>query len=89
MLMSGLCVLVGLLTMLFSRRSVYFRLFMLANVVMVCRFKVVMGGCLMVCGSGVMMLAGSVLLSFRHLNRHVKALLHKRIRFGTEQDTPI
>ena len=40
---------------------------MLANVVMMCRFKVVMGGCMMVCGSGVMVFAGCVFLFFRHL----------------------
>jgi hypothetical protein len=89
MLVGGLRVLVGMLTMLFSRRSVYFRLFMLTNIVMMCRFKVVMGGCLMMCGSSVMVLAGSVLLFFRHLNRHVYVLLQKMIRFGTEQNAPI
>ena len=62
--------LVGMLAMLLSRRSVYFCLVMLTNIVVMCRFKVVMGGCLMVCGSSVMMLTGSVLLFFRHLNRH-------------------
>ena len=56
---------------------------MLTNIVMMCRFKVMMGGCLMVCGSSVMVLAGSVLLFFRHLNRHVNILLNKMIRFGT------
>jgi hypothetical protein len=85
MLMGGLRVLFGVLAMLLSRCSVYFRLFMLTNVVMVCRFKVMMGGCLMVCGSSMMVLTGSVLLFFRHLNRHVNVLLQKMIRVGTEQ----
>ena len=57
MLMGGLRVLVGMLAMLFSRCSVYFRLLMLTNLVMMCRFKVLMGGCLMVGGSVVMMLS--------------------------------
>jgi hypothetical protein len=81
-------VLVGMLAMLLSRRSVYFRLVMLTNIVMMCRFKVVMGRCLMMSGSSVMVLAGSVLLFFRHLNRHANVLLKKMIRFGTEQNCP-
>ena len=89
MLMGDLCVLVAMLAVLLSRRSMYFRLVMLTTVVMMCRFKVMMGGCLMVCGSSVMVLAGSVLLFFRHLNRHVNVLLHKMIRFGTVQNAPI
>jgi hypothetical protein len=85
----GFGVLMGMLAMLLSRCSVYFRLVMLTNIVMMCRFKVMMGGCLMVCGSSVMVLAGSVLLFFRHLNRHVNILLNKMIRFGTEQHAPM
>jgi hypothetical protein len=79
MLMGGLGVLFGVLAMFLSRCSVYFRLFMLTNIVMMCRFKVVMGGCLMVCGSIVMVLTGSVLLFFRHLNRHSTVLLNKSV----------
>jgi hypothetical protein len=89
MLVGGFGVLVSKLAMLLSRRSVYFRLVMLTNIVMMCRFKVMMGGCLMVCGSSVMVLAGSVLLFFRHLNCHVNTLLNKMIRVGTEQDAPM
>jgi hypothetical protein len=89
MLMGGLRVLFGMLTMLLSRRSVNFRLVMLTNIVMMCRFKVVMGGCLMVCGSSVMVLTGSVLLFFRHLNRHVNVLLNKMIRFRHGAKCPI
>jgi hypothetical protein len=89
MLMGGLAVTIRILAMLLSRRSVYFRLVMLTNIVMMCRFKVMMGGCLMVCGSSVMVLAGSVLLFFRHLNCHVNTLLNKMIRVGTEQDAPM
>jgi hypothetical protein len=79
MLMSRLRVLFGVLAMLLSRCSVYFRFVMLTNVVMMCRFKVMMGGCLMVCGSSVMMFTGSVLLFFRHLNRHTNILLNKAV----------
>jgi hypothetical protein len=89
MLVGGFGVLVGMLAMLLSRRSVYFRLVMLANVVMMRRFKVMMGGCLMMCGSSVVVLAGSVLLFFRHLNRHVNILLSKTTRIGTRQDAPV
>ena len=89
MLMGGLCVLFGMLTMLLSRRSVNFRLVMLTNIVMMRRLKVMMGGCVMVCGSSVMVLASSVLLFFRHLNRHVNVLLKKMTRFGMEQNAPI
>ena len=89
MLIGGLGELFGMLAMLLSRRSVYFRLVMLTNIVMMCRFKVMMGGCLMVCGSSVVLLAGRVLLFFRHLNRHVNLLLNKLIRFGTEQNAPM
>ena len=85
MLMGGLRVLFGVLAMLVGSRSVYFRLVMLTNVVMMCRLKMMMGGCLMMCGSSVMVLTRSVLLFFRHLNRHVNVLLQKMIRFGTEQ----
>jgi hypothetical protein len=42
-----------------------------------------------VCGSSVMVLAGSVLLFFRHLNRHVNILLNKMIRFGTVRNAPM
>ena len=70
MLMSGLCVLVAMLAMLLSRHSVYFCLVMVAHVVMVRRFKVVMGRCVMMSGSSVMMLTSCVLLFLRHLNRH-------------------
>jgi hypothetical protein len=89
MLVGGFGVLVSKLAMLLSRRSVYFRLVMLTNIVMMCRFKVMMGGCLMMCGSSVVVLAGSVLIFFRHLNRHVNILLNKMIRYGTEQDAPM
>jgi hypothetical protein len=89
MLMGGLCVLVGVVAMLLRRRSVYFRLFMLTNLVMVCRFEMMMGGCRMVCGGSVMVLTCSVLLFFRHLNRHVNVLLKKMTRFGMAQNTPI
>jgi ubiquitin C-terminal hydrolase len=65
MLMGGLRVTVRILAMVLSRRSVNFRLVMLTNIVMMCRFKVVMGCCMMMCGSSVMMLAGRVFL-FRH-----------------------
>jgi hypothetical protein len=88
-LIGGLGELFGMLAMLLCRRSVYFRLVMLANVVMMCRLKVMMGGYLMVCGSSVVLLAGRVLLFFRHLNRHVNLLLNKLIRFGTEQIAPM
>jgi hypothetical protein len=88
MLVGGLCVLVGVLAMLLSRRSMYFRLLMLTNIVMMRRFKVVMGGCRMVRRSSVMVLTGSVLLFFRHLNRHATDLLKTMIRFGTERDAP-
>jgi hypothetical protein len=89
MLVGGLGELVSMFAVLLSRRSVYFRLFMLANVVMMCRFKVVMSRCVMMSGSSVMVLAGSVFLFFRHLNRHVNILLNKMIRYGTEQDAPM
>jgi hypothetical protein len=79
MLMGGFGVLMGMLTMLLSRRSVYFRFVMLINIVMMCRLKVVMSGCMMMSGSSVMMLAGSVLLLFRHLNRHSNVLLKKSV----------
>jgi hypothetical protein len=65
MLMGGLAVTIRILAMLLSRRSVYFRLVMLTNIVMMCRFNVMMGGCVMMSGSSVMMLAGRVFL-FRH-----------------------
>ena len=79
MLVGGFGVLMGMLTMLLSRRSVCFRLVMLTNIVMMCRLKVVMGRCVVMCGSSVMMLAGSVLLFFRHLNRHSNVLLNKSV----------
>jgi len=72
MLMGGLCVTVRILAMLLSRRSVYFRLVMLTHVVMMCSLKVVMGRCVMMSGSSVVVLAGSVFLF-----RHVVALLNK------------
>ena len=56
MLVSDLCMLVGVLAVLVSRRSMYFRLVMLTLVVMVGRFKVVMGCCVVVSGSSVVML---------------------------------
>jgi len=56
----------GMLAMFESRHSVCFRLFMLARVVMMCRLQVVMGRCVMMSGSSVMMLAGRVFL-FRHV----------------------
>jgi hypothetical protein len=65
MLVGGFGVLVGILTMFESRRSVYFRLVMLTNIVMMCRFNVMMGGCVMMSGSSVMMLASRVFL-LRH-----------------------
>ena len=86
MLMGDLCVLFGVLAMLVGSRSVYFRLVMLTNIVMMCRFKVVMGGCMMMSRSSVMVLTRSVLLFFRHLNCHVNVLLQRVIRFGTEQN---
>ncbi len=89
MLMGGLCVLVGVVAMLLRRRSMYFRLFMLTNLVMVCRFKMMMRGCRMVCSGSMMVLACSVLLFFRHLNRHVNVLLKKMARFGMERHAPI
>ena len=58
MLMGGLGVTVRILAMVLSRHSVFLCLVMFTLVVMMCRFKVVMGRC-------VMMLAGRVLL-FRH-----------------------
>jgi hypothetical protein len=79
MLMGGLRVLFGMLTMLLSRHSMCFRFVVLAHVVMMCRLKVVMGRCVMMSGSSVMVLAGSVLLFFRHLNRHVNVLLNKSV----------
>jgi hypothetical protein len=85
MLMGDLSVLFGVLAMLVSSRSMYFRLVMLTNVVVMCRLKMVMGGCLMMSGSSVMVLTRSVLHFFRHLNRHVNVLLQAVIRFGTEQ----
>jgi hypothetical protein len=66
MLLGGFGVLMAMLAMFVSRRSVGFRLVMLAHVVMMCRLKVVMGGCVMMSGSSVMVLAGRVLL-FRHV----------------------
>ena len=89
MLVGGFGVLMGMLAVFVSRRSVHLRLVMLTNIVMMCRFKVVMSGCLMVCGSRVMVLTGSVLLFFRYLSRHTNVLLNKMIRFGTEQNTPM
>jgi hypothetical protein len=83
MLMSSPCVLFGVLAMLVGSRSVYFRLAMLTNIVMMCRFKVVMGGCMMVCGNSVTVFASSMLF-FRHLNRHTNLLLNRMIRFGKE-----
>jgi hypothetical protein len=80
MLMSGLCVLIGVLAVLVSRRSMHFRLNMLILVVMMCCLKVVMGCCVMMSGSNVMMLTGSVLLFVRH----VVTLLKESV-FGTEQ----
>jgi hypothetical protein len=65
MLVGGLGELVSMFAVLLSRRSVYFRLVMLTNIVMMCRFKVMMGGCLMVYGSSMMVLAGRVFL-LRH-----------------------
>ena len=79
----------GMLAMLVSRHSVHFCLRMFTHVVMMCCLKVVMGRCVMVSGSSVMVLTGSVLLFFRHLNRHSNVLLQKVIRFGTEQDAPM
>jgi hypothetical protein len=87
MLMGGLCVLFGMLTMLLSRRSVNCRLVMLTNIVMMSRFKVVMGGCVMMSRSSVMVLTGSVLLFFRHLNSHNECS-PKKSRFGTERIAP-
>jgi hypothetical protein len=66
MLVGGFCVLMGMLAMLVSRNSMCFRIVMLAHVVMMCRLQVVMGRCMMMCGSSVMVLAGRVLL-FRHV----------------------
>jgi hypothetical protein len=88
MLVGGLGELVSMFAVLLSRRSVYFRLFMLANVVMMCRFKVVMSRCVMMSGSSVMVLAGSVFLFFRHLNRHVNILLSKNDPFRHEARRP-
>lgn len=87
--MGDLRVLFGVLAMLVGSRSVYFRLVMLTNVVVMCRLKMMMSGCMMMSRSSVMVLAGSMLLFFRHLNRHVNVLLQKMIRFGTEQVTPM
>ena len=80
MLMSGLCVLIGVLAMFVSRRSMHFRLVMLPLVVMVCCLKVVMGSSVMMSGSGVMMLTSCMLLFVRH----VVTLLKESV-FGTEQ----
>jgi hypothetical protein len=88
MLVGSLGVLMGMLAMFVSRRSVYFRLVMLTDIVMMCRFKVMMGGCLMVRSSSVMVLAGSVFLFFRHLNRHVNILLSKNDPFRHEARRP-
>ena len=66
MLVSGFGVLMRMLTVFVSRHGVCFRIVMLTHVVMVCRLKVVMGCCVMMSGSSVMMLAGSMLL-FRHV----------------------
>jgi hypothetical protein len=63
--MGGLGVTVRILAMVLSRHSVFLCLVMFTLVVMMCRFKVVMGRCVMMSGSSVMMLAGRVLL-FRH-----------------------
>jgi hypothetical protein len=76
MLVGGFGVLMGMLAMFVSRHSVCFGIVMLAHIVMMCRFKVVMGGCLMVCGSSVMVLTGTVFLFFRHLDRHVNVPLN-------------
>ena len=89
MLVCGFGVLVGMLTVFVGRHGVYFRLVMLTNVVVMCRLKMMMSGCMMMSRSSVMVLAGSMLLFFRHLNRHVNVLLQKMIRFGTEQVTPM
>ena len=62
MLVSDLCMLVGVLAVLVSRRSMDFRLIMLTLVVMMGRLKVVMGCGAMVSGSSVVMLARSVFL---------------------------
>jgi len=85
MLMSRLRMLFGMLAMFVGSRSVYFRLVMLTNVVVMCRLKMMMGGCMMMSRSSMMVLTRSVLLVFRHLNCHVNYLLHKLFRFGTEQ----
>jgi ABC-type enterobactin transport system permease subunit len=65
MLVSRFCVLMGMLAMFVSRRSVCLCFIMLTHVVMMCRLQVVMGGSVMMSGGSVMVLAGSVLL-FRH-----------------------
>jgi hypothetical protein len=75
MLVGGLCVLVGMVAMLLRRRSMYFRLLMLTNVVMVRCFKMMMGGRRMVCGSSMVVLTCSVLLFVRHLSQHLNLLL--------------
>ena len=85
MLMGGLGVLFGVLAMLVGSRSVHFRLVMLTNVMVMCRLKMMMGGCVMMSRSSVMVLARSVLLFFRHVNCHGNVLRQNTIRFGTEQ----
>ncbi len=57
------------------------------NIVMMCRFKVVMSGRMMMSGSSVMVLASSVLLFFRHLSRHVNPLLKKSV--SARNDAPV
>jgi hypothetical protein len=62
----GFGVLVTMLAMFLSCRSVMFRLVVLAHIVMMCRLKVMVGCCVMMSSRSVMMLAGRVFL-FRHV----------------------
>ena len=66
MLVGGFGVLMGVLGMFVSCDCVCFRLLMFAHVMMMRRLKVVMCGCVVMCGGCVMMLAGRVFL-LRHV----------------------
>jgi hypothetical protein len=72
MLVGGFGVLMTMLAMFVSSDSVSLRLVMLSHVVMMRRLKMMMGGCVMVCRSSVVMLACRVLLF-----SHAKGLLIK------------
>jgi uncharacterized membrane protein YedE/YeeE len=67
MFVSGRRMLMGELAMVFGRRGVILRVFVIAKLVMMRRLMMVVGGSVMVRGSGLMMLAGRMCGCFGHV----------------------